>query len=134
MLAQPDVSVGQPPLLVELPPELANFFDEGGYVSTTIFEQRSNARLRVRTISSLRILYTMPFSKRTCLRSRALIKDLSKKGIGILLHEQLWPGERFCVELLGRLIIAEVVRCRKLGHRCFEIGSVIDQIDDLPGC
>lgn len=115
-------------LLVELPPEWSNFFEEGGYVGTTFDEHRVNARLRVRTETSLRMLYSVPFAQRKKTRGRVLVKDMSRKGIGILFHIQLWPTEKFSLELHGRIVVAVVVRCRKVGPRCFEIGAIIETV------
>lgn len=137
MLAQPDDAivtndrVDGEGLLVALPPEMSNFFQEGGYIGTTFDEHRCNARLRVRTEANLRMLYSVPFAKRTSTRGRVLVKDMSRKGIGILFHTQLWPTEKFSLELHGRLVIAVVVRCRKIGPNCYETGAIIENVQAI---
>ncbi|MGN6547162.1 MAG: hypothetical protein ACTHK7_19070 [Aureliella sp.] len=118
-------------LSVRLPPEMKNFFDESGYIATVIGEQRSSARLRVRCEALIHSTYTPPFLMRLEKRARVLVKDLSRSGIGILLHQQMYPTERFWIELNHRRLHVTVVRCRKLGDACFEIGASIEAIEAL---
>lgn len=120
-----------PPLQVQLPPSLSGFFTESGYTPTTFAEHRTNARLRVRSEAVLTSLYAPPFVKRAGQALRILVKDMSRSGIGILTPHQLWPTERFGVELYSRWIEAEVVRCRKLGDKCFEVGARIRSVSTL---
>jgi len=54
---------------------------------------------------------------------RVLVKDVSKCGMGLLVHEQLFPEERISVHFMGRRALATVVRCRRLGKRCYECGA-----------
>jgi hypothetical protein len=116
------------PLQVILPPEMANFFAESGYCQTTFSECRNNARLRVRVESTLTFEYSPTFAKRQFKHTRVLVKDLSKTGIAVLVHHQMWPTEKFSLELHGRLIEADVVRCRKLGDCCFEVGATVRSV------
>jgi hypothetical protein len=128
MITQP--SQTQTALLVELPASLGNFFDERGYIPSNLFENRSNARLKVRCETSLTILTWPAFVQRHQTHLKILVKDLSKKGIGILCHQQMYPLETFAVELLGRSLQATVVRCRKLGDRCYEVGARLRIAED----
>ncbi len=116
------------PCLVQLPETMRNFFAEGGYTASFFSESRSNARLRVRTQATLTFVKQPPFAKRSDPKVEILIKDLSRSGIGILSHLQMWPSEEFSVELHGRLIEARVVRCKKLGERCYEVGAVVNSV------
>ncbi len=54
---------------------------------------------------------------------RVLVKDVSKCGMGLVVHEQLWPEERVTVTFMGRQAVAVVVRCRRLGKGCYECGA-----------
>ncbi len=115
------------PLCVELPPDLKAFFEESGYLPTTAMEFRGNARLRVRSDATLSFLHGPanliqgidPLPN----QSTILIKDLSRSGIGFLYHRQLYPTQALKVVFQGRDIETLVVRCRRLGDRCFEIGG-----------
>ena len=113
------------PLLVQLPKHMASFFEEAGYLETVYCELRGQARLRVRCESILESDFVPPFLGIQQRRSVVLIKDLSRSGLGLLSHEQLWPGERFWVSLHGRRLHVRVVRCRKLANACFEVGGVV---------
>ena len=119
------------PLLVQLPATLANFFDEVGYMPTALVEKRSHARMRVRCESTITCVSAPAFVSRELTASRVLVKDLSRCGVGVLSHYQMWPTETFFIELNNRRLRARVVRCRKLGEACYEIGAVVSAIENL---
>jgi hypothetical protein len=110
-------------LKVQLPPSMANFFSEGGFTDTTYYETRKHSRLRCRCEADLRIDWTPPMLTRTENEMRVLVKDVSKCGMGLIVHEQLWPEERVTVTFMGRQAVATVVRCRRLGKGCYECGA-----------
>ena len=134
MLAQSDCNMNavslEPKLklLVQLPAKLSDFMNEQGYAPTCQFEHRTAARLRVRCEAALSITSSPAFLQRTDFQLIVLIKDLSRSGIGILCHQQLFPVETFSVHLLDREVYASVVRCRKLGIRCYEVGASISSV------
>jgi len=119
------------PLLVRLPATMANFFNEVGYMPTAFVEKRSHARMRVRCESMITCVSAPAFVKRELTASRVLVKDLSRCGVGVLSHQQMWPTETFFIELNNRRLSARVVRCRKLGESCYEIGAVVSAIENL---
>ncbi|MEZ6135651.1 MAG: hypothetical protein R3C53_12145 [Pirellulaceae bacterium] len=120
-------------LLVKLPEDLKAFYEESGYQSSTPIEHRTNARLRIRRDAELEFIH-IPNALRavTMLHSdpkvRVLIKDLSRTGIGILIHEQIFPTEEFQVTFQGRLIHATAVRCRRIAAECYEVGARVNQV------
>jgi hypothetical protein len=118
-----------PPFLVKLPPELAAFYKESGYLPASYWEARVNARLRVRCESTLTSVFIPAFALEQHRRARVLVKDLSRAGIGILSHQQMWPTETFVLVLKGRSLACTVARCRKLGKLCFEVGARIDSLE-----
>jgi hypothetical protein len=118
--------------LVELPPHLTHFFCEEGYLSTVHGEQRSIARLRVRS-EAIIVSHSMPFFATYEWRElKIYTKDLSKTGAGILSHIQHWPGETFWLLILGRRLLITVRRCRRLGPHCFEVGGSIETVIGKP--
>ncbi len=135
MLAETDQSSemtdpGESELKVILPDHLKSFFGEQGYSPTTAEEQRSRARLRVRCATEIRFIHNPPALDtdgplRSSQVERALVKDLSRGGIGILYHEQIFPNEKFEIDLQGRVITAVAVRCKKISPSCFETGAKI---------
>ena len=60
-----------------------------------------------------------------------LIKDLSQSGVGLLYHEQLFPGEEIELELSQHVVRATVSRCRFLGPSCYEIGARVEGLQYL---
>ncbi|GAB5402924.1 MAG: hypothetical protein Aurels2KO_11550 [Aureliella sp.] len=112
-------------LRVELPEELCEtFFRESGYSPTTADEKRRRARLAVRreakiTFANLPNRYQEDPDEELC----TLVKDLSRGGIAILYHEQIFPEDVFRVYFQSRAVTALAVRCRKLGPKCYEIGA-----------
>lgn len=117
-------------LLVQLPADLKSFYEEHGYLPSTSFENRTNARLRVRSEGSIRFL-NAPSGLRGCQderpeeMGRVLIKDLSRNGIGILYHEQVFPEEQFQIVFQQRQLDVRAVRCRRLSEACYEIGGQV---------
>lgn len=117
-------------LQVQLPENLKSFFEERGYVSPSNFENRSNARLRVRSEGSIRFVYAPRglcggLEFRPTDMGRVLIKDLSRTGIGILYHEQIFPEEQFQIVFQNRQLDVRAFRCRRLNEACYEIGGQV---------
>ncbi len=121
---------------VVLPDNLKAFFYESGYLPTTAEEARTNARLRVRSIGDILMIQTpsilrFGLMERGRRAGKVLIKDLSRTGIGVLYHQQIYPQELFQVRFQGRLINAVAVRCRRLGEKCYETGARIVSLETL---
>ena len=123
-------------LEVVLPEHLKAFFYETGYQPTTADEARGNARLRVRSSGDILMVRTPPMLRcglkdRSKRAGKVLIKDLSRSGLAILYHQQLYPEEQFQIRFNGRLINAIAVRCRRLGDKCYETGGRIVSLETL---
>ncbi len=124
------------PLQVVLPSDLSRFFVESGYAPSTNNEHRAVARLRVRREVVFSFTHTPKMVRRLVERQpqdthRGLLKDLSRTGMGLLYHEQLYPGESISMEFEQRLFEIEVVRCRRLDTACYEIGGVVKAVTSL---
>jgi hypothetical protein len=123
-----------PPLKVILPEELQRFYAERGYLGTMPQEERTSARLNVRSKGFIRFFPTLPNLVCDIIASDGshgtmLVKDISRNGIAILYHRQIFPCERFQIFLHGRVIDAAAVRCRRIGPKCYETGAIINSID-----
>ena len=122
-----------PPLKVILPEELRSFYAERGYLATKPHEDRRYARLNVRSHGNIRFfpqpstLHFDPIASDEQ-QGTVLVKDLSRTGIAILYHRQIFPGERFDILLHGRTINATAVRCRRIGTLCYETGATINSV------
>lgn len=124
------------PLKVILPEELQRFYAERGYLAAMPHEERTCARLNVRSQGFIRFFPTLPSLACKIIdadtrQGTVLVKDISKTGIAILYHRQILPCERFEIFLHGRVIEATAVRCRRIGPQCYETGSVVDSIESL---
>lgn len=125
-----DLGVQYAPLQVILPACLNSFFAERGYLMSTPNEERSHARLNVRCEGYIRIHVADAMTVlHSVTHGTVLVKDLSKSGVALLYHKQIFPGESFDVLFHGRIISATAVRCRRIDVRCYEIGAAIDCIE-----
>ena len=61
----------------------------------------------------------------------ALLKDISRTGIAILYHEQVFPDECFSLHFQNRQFDVTVVRCRRIAQACYEIGGIINSLTTL---
>jgi len=59
------------------------------------------------------------------LESRAIIQNLSRKGVGIITHQQWYPEQTLEVQMPSATLSTRVARTRKLGPFCFEVGLII---------
>lgn len=121
------------PLKVILPEELKRFYAERGYLAAMPHEDRGLARLNVRAQGLVRFFTPPPNLSCTIIESDTrqgtiLLKDMSKTGIAILYHRQIFPSERYEIFLHGRVIDAAAVRCRRIGPKCYETGAIINSI------
>ena len=117
------------PLQVILPESQSRFFAEHGYQTSAFHEERSHARLNVRTEGLVRFDDSSSSGlEHSELHGTVLIKDLSKSGVAFLYHQQIFPGESFELLTHSRVISASVVRCRRIGPKCFEIGAAIESV------
>ncbi len=58
-------------------------------------------------------------------QSLGIVRDLSRKGIGIIAHQQLYPEQMVELLLENATVKTRVARARREGPFCFEIGLVI---------
>ncbi len=121
------------PLKVVLPEELLRFYAERGYLASMPREERTKARLNVRAKGFIRFLPTLPSLHCEIIASDTrqgtiLIKDISKSGIAILYHRQVFPCEQFEIFIYGRVMEATAVRCRRIGPKCYETGASVSSI------
>ncbi len=116
---------------IVLPLSLQSFFGEPGYCESTFFESRKHSRLRIRCKASMSIEVSLPCIVRTERHSLVYVKDISRGGLGIITHEQLFPEEKLLVVFQQREVRATVVRCRRIEHLCWECGVLITGFKNL---
>jgi hypothetical protein len=57
--------------------------------------------------------------------AQVIIADLSRRGIGILTHEQWFPRQEVSILMAAAEIIARIVQIRYVGPGCYNVGSII---------
>jgi hypothetical protein len=72
-----------------------------------------------------------PSIHRTERQAIVYLKDISKRGIGILTHTQLFPQEKILLLFQQRKVTATIVRCRRIGELCWECGGLITSFANL---
>jgi hypothetical protein len=116
--------VGPLPCEVELPAAWSDFFDHRGPTPTCPRERRRFPRPYLRAMAALRHQRSLPALARSTTWHKVYTKDVSRAGVGFLHSEQLFPMEQMRLVMPdGRCRRIEVVRCRRIQERCFEIGA-----------
>ena len=133
-------SVGPLVCEVELPSSWEDFFDRRGMMPIALDEKRRFPRSYLRVSAALQYRQSFPALPRGETWHKVYTKDVCRNGVGFLHSEQLFPMEQLALVLPdGRCRRIEVVRCRRIQPRCFEIGAVfitdfrvVDVIDEPP--
>ena len=122
---QPLAEAGPGRCEAEPPSSWADFFSRHGMTPTCPNDRRRFRRVYFRGTASLEYRQSFPACPRSRARYRVCTKDLSRGGLAFLHSEQLFPRERMSIVLPdGKAHDIEVVRCRRIEPRCFEIGAV----------
>lgn len=108
---------------IELPPRLADFFSVRGDSQTTVQEERKHIRIRARAKCPGFFESTLPSLNRNVTFIPIYTSDFSRGGCGFLSSIQIFPTERLRLILPTFWLQLQIVRCRKLGVNCYEIGS-----------
>jgi hypothetical protein len=126
---------------IELPPCMSEFFDIPHSEVVMADDRRRYKRWNCRTVGALECRQTFTKLRRLPSWHQVFIKDVSLGGLAFLHSEQLFPLEQMRILLPEITIkplskdhrkrIVEVLRCRKCGNRCFEIGAkFVDKFRD----
>jgi len=113
------------PLRCDLPlAQLTQGPSEAAPTVATENDQRRFRRQRVFCAAALQHTSTLKALPRADEWHKVVIRDVGRGGVGFLHSQQLYPSERLRLvfpDLKTHYI--EVVRCRKLGDQCFEVGA-----------
>jgi len=86
--------------------------------------RRRYPRQTCRANAAMRPRKTLPPIRRNETWSRILLQNISRCGVGFLHSEQLYPEEEAIIVFPnGSQRILRVMRCRRLGPKCFEVGG-----------
>lgn len=124
-------------LYVELPDNLMSEVKNNTTKLDEEFELRHNNRVRALTEADLqlkstpRVLQSLNSEDPTRTFARAVVKDISRTGIGLYYHSQLFPQEMIEVSFQNRLLTVLVVRCRFISNACYEVGGKVLKVESL---
>jgi hypothetical protein len=119
--------IEQVPCRVQLPPGLERLLEDEGYATAFTNEFRAGMRYNCCRRVALQLYNDLPAFPRPTSLVGAIVRDFSRRGMGLLFHEQLFPDERVRVLLPSVSIDGIVVRCRYSGPECFELGLALDR-------
>ena len=109
------------PLRLETPPERT--VPRGTAAATPFpFEQRQSPRIEHRRRGAMQVADPIPAIRRTATPDGILVRDVSRRGMRFLFDQQLFPGEKLRIWLPEAELRGDVMRCRRLGPRCYEVG------------
>jgi len=119
-----ELLLARSPCLVRLPPDWSDFFEKTGLVQGVMAERRQFPRINLRSRAVLQYRQTFPSLPRPAFTYTVYTKDISRSGLAFLHGEQLYPSEQMIIILPdGKPRKIEIVRCRRIGPSCFEIGA-----------
>lgn len=118
---------------VELPASVRTLVAKPKAKNEIDFENRSAERIStycegLLTITSVPTIVRNALNLSENNQVRTVVKDISRSGIAVYYHQQMYPLQTFEVEFQGRVIAATVVRCRYIKQLCYEIGATIDSV------
>ena len=96
-----------------------------GPTSTNLFEMRGTSRFRCFgkcVINMSPESFHMPGQDT---QSLAIVRDISRNGIGLIAHQQWYPEQLAQVLLENANMDVRVARARRAGPFCFEVGLII---------
>ena len=103
--------------------ELLN--SERGPTCTNPFEMRGTSRFRCFGKCAIIMSpdsFQMPGQDS---QSLAIVRDISRTGIGLVSHQQLYPEQLAQLLLENATMDVRVARARRAGPSCFEVGLII---------
>ncbi len=121
------------PCQVELPVEWRSNFEKHGWMPSSEGDSRRFPRVYCRSErnrAALQCQTTLPHLKREPTWHSVYVTNISRDGMGLLHSEALYPREKLrLIMLTGTMVQLEVVSCRRVHARCFEIGTelVVDE-------
>jgi hypothetical protein len=115
------------PCHVELPAKWRDNFEKHGLVPFDENDRRRFARVNCRSLNNraaMQCQSTLPRLRRELSWHSVYVTDISRDGLGLLHSAALYPHERLRLMMLtGTMVQLEVVCCRRVHTRCFEIGT-----------
>ena len=108
---------------IEFPEDLQDSRRLAGQYTDDDENLRRYPRKACHANAAFRARKTLPAIRRESIWSRIVLQNISRCGAGFLHSEQLFPDEEALIVFPnGSQRIVRVMRCRRLGPKCFEVG------------
>ena len=117
-----DQLIHEHPLTVTIPPQVQLELRERGPMSARSDDIRVVPRFRCRGPAILEWVESLSAMPRPFPASQVVVRNLSRTGFSVLMDRELFPEQMVRVYLSIATATATVVRARRLGSRCYDIG------------
>lgn len=110
------------PLTLAIPPQIQLELQQRGPISTCDEDVRVATRFRCRGPAILEWMESpsgLPIQFPT---SQVIVRNLSRTGFSVLAERQWFPEQIVKIYFSTAFVTARVVRARRLGSRCYDIG------------
>jgi len=116
---------------IELPDDWEQWQRSTGQIADGRHDRRRYPRFACNSHAALRCTTTLPSIPRSGIWCRILLRNVSRCGAGFLHSEQLFPDEEALIVLPnGSQRVFQVMRCSRIGPKCFEVGEFADGSGD----
>ena len=116
------------PSKVQLPSGFGDILRRRGNLPSSVRDQRAYVRRYFPGRAILEFKNTDQVIPRPDGFEAVFTRDISRSGLGLLCHCELYPGERPIIWLPTGRILCEVARCARRGPWCFEVGVVFTRV------
>ncbi len=110
------------PLTLAIPPQIQLELQQRGPISTCDEDVRVATRFRCKGPAVLEWVESpsgLPLQLPT---SQVIVRNLSRTGFSVLADRQWFPEQIVKIYFSMAIVTAKVVRARRLGSRCYDIG------------
>lgn len=115
------------PMTILVPPKVQLELQQRGAITTCNNDVRVAPRFRCRGPAVLEWVSSPNGLSLTFPTTQAIVRNLSKTGFSVLADRQWFPEQICKLYLPVAIVLAKVVRARRIGSRCFDIGLKIVQ-------
>ena len=114
--------INEHPLSLAIPPHVQLELRQRGPISTCDGDVRVAPRFRCKGPAVLEWIESpsgLPLQFPT---TQVIVRNLSRTGFSVLADRQWFPEQVVKIHLPSAVVLAKVVRARRLGSRCYDIG------------
>lgn len=113
------------PIDFAIPPRVREDLQRKGTGAAMHNDNRESPRFRTNGPAILTWISSPPAVDKSHPTSQVIVRDISKTGVGILTSTQWFPEQVGKLEFAVGEMTVKVMRSRRIGPRCFEVGARI---------